>query len=86
MTAQTGDIFKVDGIDGLKSYTIFTEPLEAYLKSLKPRIKFSPPNSGLWRGYRATWQLDKDDRLMLIDFQGHFMNNTAEGVQYLFPG
>jgi hypothetical protein len=38
------------------------------------------------RGYRATWQLDKDDRLMLIDFHGFSMTELAKGVKYLFPG
>jgi hypothetical protein len=38
------------------------------------------------RGYRATWQLDKDDRLMLIDFRGYTLTEAAKGVQYLFPG
>ena len=63
MTAHTGDIFKVDGIDGLKSYTIFTEPLEAYLKSLNPKIKFSPPNSGLWNGLNSA-HLDKRKKII----------------------
>ena len=87
MTAQTGDLLKVgEGFAQEEYYLLSTEPLESYLESVAPKFRFTPPDSGLRRGYRATWQLDKDDRLMLIDFHGYSMTELAKGVQYLFPG
>ena len=87
MTAQTGDLLKVgEGFAQEEYYLLSTEPFESYLESVAPKFRFTPPDSGLRRGYRATWQLDKDDRLMLIDFHGYSMTELAKGVQYLFPG
>ena len=87
MTAQTGDLLKVgEGFAQEDFYMLSTEPLEQYLESVAPKFRFTPPDSSLRRGYRATWQLDKDDRLMLIDFHGYSMTELAKGVQYLFPG
>ena len=87
MTAQTGDLLKVgEGFAQEDFYLLSTEPLESYLESVVPKFRFMPPDTSLWRGYRATWQLDKDDRLMLIDFHGYSMTELAKGVQYLFPG
>ena len=87
MTAQTGDLLKVgEGFAQEEHYLLSTEPLESYLESAAPKFRFTPPDSSLRRGYRATWQLDKDDRLMLIDFHGYSMTELAKGVQYLFPG
>ena len=87
MTAQTGDLLKVgEGFAQEDFYMLSTEPLEQYLESVPPKFRFTPPDSSLRRGYRATWQLDKDDRLMLIDFHGYSMTELAKGVQYLFPG
>ena len=87
MTAQTGDLLKVgEGFAQEDFYLLSTEPLESYLESVAPKFRFMPPDTSLWRGYRATWQLDKDDRLMLIDFHGYSMTELAKGVQYLFPG
>ena len=87
MTAQTGDTLKVgEGFAQEDFYMLSTEPLEQYLESVAPKFRFTPPDTSLMRGYRATWQLDKDDRLMLIDFHGYSMTELAKGVQYLFPG
>ena len=87
MTAQTGDLLKVgEGFAQEEYYLLSTEPLESYLESAAPKFRFTPPDTSLMRGYRATWQLDKDDRLMLIDFHGYSMTELAKGVQYLFPG
>jgi hypothetical protein len=87
MTAQTGDLLKVgEGFAQEEYYLLSTEPLESYLESIAPKFRFTPPDSSLWRGYRATWQIDKDDRLMLIDFRGYTLTEAAKGVQYLFPG
>lgn len=87
MTAQTGDTLKVgEGFAQEDFYMLSTEPLEQYLESVAPKFRFTPPDTSLMRGYRATWQLDKDDRLMLIDFRGYTLTEAAKGVQYLFPG
>ena len=87
MTAQTGDLLKVgEGLAQEEYYLLSTEPLESFLESVAPKFRFTPPDTSLMRGYRATWQLDKDDRLMLIDFHGYSMTELAKGVQYLFPG
>ena len=87
MTAQTGDTLKVgEGFAQEDFYMLSTEPLEQYLESVAPKFRFTPPDTSLRRGYRATWQLDKDDRLMLIDFHGYSMTELAKGVQFLFPG
>ena len=87
MTAQTGDLLKVgEGFAQEDFYMLSTEPLEQYLESVAPKFRFTPPDTSLMRGYRATWQLDKDDRLMLIDFRGYTLTESAKGVQYLFPG
>ena len=87
MTAQTGDLLKVgEGFAQEEYYLLSTEPLESFLESVAPKFRFTPPDTSLMRGYRATWQLDKDDRLMLIDFRGYMLTEAAKGVQYLFPG
>ena len=87
MTAQTGDLLKVgEGFAQEEYYLLSTEPLESFLESEAPKFRFTPPDTSLMRGYRATWQLDKDDRLMLIDFRGYTLTEAAKGVQYLFPG
>ena len=87
MTAQTGDLLKVgEGFAQEEYYLLSTEPLESFLESVAPKFRFTPPDTSLMRGYRATWQLDKDDRLMLIDFRGYTLTEAAKGVQYLFPG
>ena len=87
MTAQTGDLLKVsEGFAQEEYYLLSTEPLESFLVSVAPKFRFTPPDTSLMRGYRATWQLDKEDRLMLIDFRGYTLTEAAKGVQYLFPG
>ncbi len=86
MTAQTGDLLKVgEGFAQEEYYLLSTEPLESFLESVAPKFRFTPPDTSLMRGYRATWQFDKDDRLMLIDFRGYTLTEAAKGVQYLFP-
>jgi hypothetical protein len=37
--------------------------LTAYLKSLNPKIKFSPPNLGLWNGLNSA-HLDKRKKII----------------------
>jgi hypothetical protein len=87
MTAQTGDLLKVgEGFAQEEYYLLSTEPLDSFLESSAYKFRFTPPDTSLMRGYRATWQLDKDDRLMLIDFRGYTLTEEAKGVQYLFPG
>ena len=87
MTAQTGDILKVCvGTFEEDHYPLACEPLKPYLEGMKEPIRFFPPDTGLMRGYVAEWQIDKDDRLMLIDFKGWRTNGMANGVGFLFPG
>jgi hypothetical protein len=87
MTAQTGDILKVRvGTFEEDHYSLACEPLKPYLEGMKEPIRFFPPDTGLMRGYVAEWQIDKDDRLMLIDFKGWRTNGMANGVSFLFPG
>lgn len=87
MTAQTGDILKVCvGTSEEDHYSLACEPLKPFLDCLKEPIRFFPPDTGLMRGYIAEWQIDKDDRLMLIDFKGWRTNGMANGVSFLFPG
>lgn len=87
VTAQTGDILKVCvGTSEEDHYSLACEPLKPYMEGLKEPIRFFSPDTGLMRGYIAEWQIDKEDRLMLIDFKGWRTNGMANGVGFLFPG
>jgi hypothetical protein len=62
-TAQQGDILFLDG----KKYSIYTNPLEPFLRNNPDRMpKSNIVSSALWRGYVATWRV-KNERLVLVD-------------------
>ena len=62
-TGQQGDILLLNG----KRYSIFTNPLEPFLRNNPDKLpKSDVVSTSLWRGYVATWNV-KNDRLMLVD-------------------
>ncbi len=63
-TAQFPDELKYGG----KNYSIFSNPLEPYLKKYPERRPAKDTNSALHRGYVASWEI-KDGRLFLTDVQ-----------------
>jgi len=85
MTAQAMEkIF----INGGKRY-MASEPLAAYLATLKERPKFFFPDTGCWRGYYGTWEI-KENKLYLIDLECYTADlekrvMSKHGMDFLFP-
>jgi hypothetical protein len=63
MTAQVADRILIDG----RECALFSEPLREYLVGAK--IRFTAPNTALWRGYIARWEVS-NGRLFLLAFWG----------------
>jgi hypothetical protein len=90
MTAQIGDRIFIDNYE----YTLACEPLSSYLYDNKVEKLFTTVNTACYRGYCATWKIDKG-RIYLIDIQSPSQirnrqgNDSAESIsamQKLFPG
>ena len=54
-TTQSSDILYLDG----QEHSLESLPLEQYYGPGNPRPKFRAPNTATWRGYIATWEIDR---------------------------
>jgi hypothetical protein len=82
MTAQVRDILLYNGT----TYHIATEPLKQLFEIMgDDKPKLISPHTACWRGYVGTWQIE-EDKLYLIDFQGHGEKQAKVGMEYIFPG
>jgi len=63
MTAQIADRILIEG----QEFGLFSEPLNEYLT--RANISFTAPNTALWRGYIARWEV-ADSQLFLLGVWG----------------
>ena len=54
-TTQFSDILYLNG----QKHSLDSLPLEQYYGPGNPRPKFRAPNTATWRGYIATWEIDR---------------------------
>jgi hypothetical protein len=79
MTIQMPDTFVSEG----QAYPISAFPLELYYKDhLRPAFGYH--HSALWRGYRATWEIE-GATLYLTDIETEWPGRTGLGLAELFP-
>jgi len=78
-TAQMGDILIMDG----KKVSIYTNPLESYVKQKKLKFKFMC--TGCWRGYVATWKVIDDDLYIVGLEDGGCMHRKPIPLKKIFP-
>ena len=64
--SQVSDIIIINGV----RLSLLSHPLESYLNSLYPPVKFDVEISACWRGYQATWTV-YNNSLYLKNIQGH---------------
>jgi len=71
--SQVSDIIIINDI----RLSLLSYPLESYLNSLYPLIKFDKQTSDCWRGYQATWVIYKDI-LYLENVYGNIKGEKAD--------
>lgn len=72
---QKSDTINYNG----KTINIFSQPLEQYFdETNRPNLICFKPEM-VSRGYFADWQIE-NNRLYLINFEGHLLNNLTEEV------
>ncbi len=64
-------------------YNLLTFPLSPYLKEKFPRYPFKMYHTANYRGYTATWEIDKNT-LFLKSFGGN-LDGKRVGLDFLFP-
>lgn len=79
MTIQAPDIVVYDG----ERHSVWTFPLESC--GDLPRFESEFFNTGMYRGYLATWLIE-GDTLYLTEIKHARLNGAAAGVAELFPG
>ncbi|NMC58098.1 MAG: hypothetical protein GYA51_01685, partial [Candidatus Methanofastidiosa archaeon] len=81
MTAQVGEKLFFKG----NEYYMASEPLNQYLRNLKPKPIFLPPSTACWRGYYGTWEI-RTNQLYLISLIAYTGDHKKVGLEFLFPG
>ena len=79
-TTQFSDILYLNG----QKHSLDSLPLEPYYGPGNPRPKFRAPNTATWRGYIATWEIDRGV-LYLKSIQA-WTDQGKVGLEALFPG
>lgn len=79
-TTQIPDTIIIDG----QKHSLVSLPLEQYYGPGRPRPKFRAPNTATWRGYLATWEIDRG-RLYLKSIRA-WLGKREVGLEALFPG
>jgi len=79
-TTQFPDILYLEG----QKHSLVSLPLEPYYGPGNPRPKFRAPNTATWRGYIATWEIDRGV-LYLKAIQAWTDHGQVE-LPALFPG
>jgi len=82
MTAQLADILILNG----KKRSLLATPLDVYLAASNNSKRFTWQSTNLWRGYVATWSIQKN-HLYLLSVQGWIAHNLEpqEAMGLLFP-
>jgi hypothetical protein len=79
-TTQFPDILYIDG----QKHSLFSNPLEQYYGPSNPRPKFRAPNTATWRGYIATWEIDRG--VLYLKAIRAWTQQGEVGLEGLFPG
>jgi hypothetical protein len=79
-TTQFSDILYLDG----QKYFLDSLPLEQYYGPGNPRPKFRAPNTATWRGYIATWEIDRN--ILYLKAIRAWTCRGELGLETLFPG
>jgi len=79
-TTQFSDNLYLDG----QKYFLDSLPLEAYYGPGNPRPKFRAPNTATWRGYIATWEIDRG--VLYLKAIRAWTDRGEVGLPALFPG
>lgn len=79
-TVQFPDIIY---IDGQKNF-LHSNPLEQYYGPHNPRPHFRWPNTATWRGYIATWEIDRGT--LYLKAIRAWTPQGEVGLEALFPG
>ena len=79
-TTQCSDILYLNG----QQHSLESLPLEQYYGPGNPRPKFRAPNTATWRGYIATWEIDRG-ALQLKTIRA-WTDHGEVGLAALFPG
>lgn len=79
-TAQRPDILIHEGHE----YPLFSNPLESYYGRDNPRPRFTFPDTATWRGYVATWEIDRG--VLYLKRIEAWLDGREVGLDYLFPG
>jgi hypothetical protein len=79
-TTQVSDILYLNG----EEHSLDSLPLEQYYNPKNPRPEFRAPNTATWRGYIATWEIDRGvlylKAIRAWTYQGEM------SLENLFPG
>ena len=79
-TTQFSDIVYLNG----QKHSLDSLPLEQYYGPKNPRPKFRAPNTATWRGYIATWEIDRG--VLYLKAIRAWTGQRKVGLEALFPG
>ena len=79
-TTQSSDILYLNG----QKHSLDSLPLEQYYGPGNPRPKFRAPNTATWRGYIATWEIDRG--VLYLKAIQAWTDQGQVGLPALFPG
>jgi hypothetical protein len=79
-TTQSSDILYLNG----QEHSLESLPLEQYYGPGNPRPKFRAPNTATWRGYIATWEIDRG--VLHLKAIRAWTEQREVGIEDLFPG
>ena len=79
-TTQSSDILYLNG----QKHSLESLPLEQYYGPGNPRPKFRAPNTATWRGYIATWEIDRG--VLQLKAIRAWTEQREVGLEDLFPG
>ena len=78
-TTQFSEILYLNG----QKHSLDTLPLEPYYGPGNPRPKFRAPNTATWRGYIATWEIDRG--VLYLKAIRAWTDQGEVGLPALFP-
>ena len=79
-TTQVSDILYLNG----QKHSLDSLPLEQYYSPENPRPKFRAPNTATWRGYIATWEIDRG--ILYLKAIRAWTYQGEVRLEELFPG
>jgi hypothetical protein len=79
-TTQISEIIYLNG----QKHALISLPLEQYYGPQNPRPKFRAPNTATWRGYLATWEIDRG--VLYLKAIKAWTDQGEVGLEALFPG